>query len=182
MYNLHSITVMKKKFERSLTIQHNLSESCSHKHSRPTNPSLISFSFPPLLDLCVFFSCSLSVFPRLDIFVGGTFYVGWLIVMAAGSLMHGRCGGVVIPSYVSSPDVLLTAIDFTLPTFPAFSLGTSSSPSASPKKGKLATERDVQKLNFQWESSFYSLFYPCTLCLSLSFYLFKALLRLHSAT
>ncbi len=41
--------------------------------------------------------------------------MGWLIVMAAGSLMHGRCGGIVIPSYVSSPDVLLTAIDFYSP-------------------------------------------------------------------
>lgn len=44
--------------------------------------------------------------------------------MAAGSLMHGRCGGIVIPSYVSSPDVLLTAIDFkSLPSFRAFPWG-----------------------------------------------------------
>lgn len=87
--------------------------------------------------------------PELDIFVGGTFYVGWLIVMAAGSLMHGRCGGIVIPSYVSSPDVLLTAIDFY--SFPAFPWGL-----LPPfllfhlsKKGKLARRGDVEKLNFQ---------------------------------
>lgn len=92
-------------------------------------------------------------FPGFDIFVGGAFYVGWLIVMAAGSLMHGRCGGIVIPSYVSSPDVLLTAIDFYSPPllfllFPGdfllpFLLFHLS------KKGKLARRGDVEKLNFQ---------------------------------
>lgn len=109
-----------------------------HKRFQATSLPLISCLFPLLLDFYVFFACLLFFFSGLDIFVGGTFYVGWLIVMAAGSLMHGRCAGIVIPSYVSSPDVLLTAIDFYSfsPSFPAFPWGRLPPPSSLPSLQK----------------------------------------------
>lgn len=139
MFIICTLSQLWKQHFDHLSTPRILSERCSHKHSWPwaTNSSQISFSFPPLWDFCVFFSCPLSVFPRLDIFVGGTFYVGWLIVMAAGSLMHGRCRGVVIPSYVSSPDVLLTAIDFYSP--PLFLLFPSGLPPPLPLLQKKAS-------------------------------------------
>lgn len=75
--------------------------------------------------------------------------MGWLIVMAAGSLMHGRCGGIVMPSYVSSPDVLLTAIDFKsppppLPSFPAFPWGLPPPFPSFQKKASLQEEETLK--------------------------------------
>lgn len=127
-------------------------------------------------------------FPGFDISVGGTFYVGWLIVMAAGSLMHGRCEGIVIPSYVSSPDVLLTAIDFYSPPplfFPFFP-GDFLLPFLLfhlSKKGKLARRGDVEKLNFQWVPPFFALSPSFTLSVSivLSFRLFPFMHALQCA-
>lgn len=86
--------------------------------------------------------CSLNSFVLL-LLLCGTLASWWLIVVATGCTHARLSGGRVIPRYVSSPDVLLTSIDFHLFLLWRF-LSSFSPPSPScGKKRAHVSVRDI---------------------------------------